>query len=216
VVGAEKLHPFQRQLIERVFRTQVFETYGSREFMLIGAECEQQNGLHLTTEHLLVEILDDDGHPTPKGIEGNVVITDLYNYGMPFVRYANGDRAVAGLGDCECGRGLPLLRNVTGRRLDMLLGADGRWLPGEFFPHLVKDFPAVRRFQVIQEALGHVRFRMASTHMADTDRKELERLVRAALGASVRVDFEQVADIELTAAGKLQVVINRVSPTRAA
>src|SRR5207247_2590258 len=67
VVGAEKLHNFQRVLIERIFQTPVFETYGSREFMLIGAECDHHAGLHLTMEHLLVEVVDDDGHPTPDG-----------------------------------------------------------------------------------------------------------------------------------------------------
>src|SRR2546423_8189267 len=91
LVGAEKLHPFQRELIERVFGAPVFETYGSREFMLIGAECDRHDGLHLTAEQLLVEVLEDDGSPTPQGEEGNVVVTDLYNYGMPFIRYATGD-----------------------------------------------------------------------------------------------------------------------------
>jgi len=56
-----------------------------------------------------------------QGTEGNVVITDLYNYGMPFVRYANGDRAIeGGDGACACGRGLPRSSRVTGRRLDVL------------------------------------------------------------------------------------------------
>src|SRR6185437_4278751 len=104
VVGAEKLHDFQRRRIEEVFGAPVFETYGSREFMLIGAECDRHRGLHLTAENLLVEVLDDDGQPTPPGEEGDVVITDLYNYGMPFVRYANGDRGVAGFEGCACGR----------------------------------------------------------------------------------------------------------------
>ncbi|HQY89677.1 MAG TPA: hypothetical protein PK402_13575, partial [Tepidisphaeraceae bacterium] len=53
IVGAEKLHSFQRELIEKVFGAPVFETYGSREFMLIGGECERHNGLHLTAENLL-------------------------------------------------------------------------------------------------------------------------------------------------------------------
>src|SRR5205823_5583104 len=113
IVGAEKLHPFERELIEKVFQAPVFETYGCREVMLIGGECDRHEGLHLTAENLLVEILDDDARPTPEGEEGNVVITDLHNYGMPFVRYLNGDRAVAGWGACSCGRGLPLLRKVV-------------------------------------------------------------------------------------------------------
>jgi phenylacetate-CoA ligase len=215
IVGAEKLHSFQRELIERVFRAKVFETYGSREFMLIGSECEQHHGLHLTAENLLVEVLDEDGQPAADGTEGNVVITDLYNYGMPFIRYANGDRAIAGFGDCECGRGLPLLKKVVGRQLDMLIGSGGRKIPGEFFPHLVKDFPAVSRFQVVQDQPNRLRFAMVANGMADGDRTVLEQLVRRAVGDEVQVEFAAVSQIPLTAAGKLQVVVNRIPLKRA-
>jgi phenylacetate-CoA ligase len=183
--------------------------------MLIGSECERHDGLHLTAEQLLVEILDDEGHPTPDGEEGNVVVTDLHNYGMPFIRYANGDRAIAGFGDCACGRGLPMLRKVIGRRLDVLQASSGRLIPGEFFPHLVKDFPAVRRFQVIQEEPCRVRFLLTAEAFAARDRAEFERQVRAAMGPDVQVDFEPVEQVPLTAAGKLQVVINRIPQRKA-
>lgn len=216
VVGAEKLHDFQREQIERVFCTPVFETYGSREFMLIGSECDRHDGLHLTSEHLLVEVLDDRGRPTPDGEEGNVVVTDLYNYGMPFIRYANGDRAIAGFSDCPCGRGLPLLKKVVGRRLDVLYASGGRTIPGEFFPHLVKDFPAIRRFQVIQEEPQRVRFAMQAVGFAEHDRARFEAMVRGAMGSKVRVDFERVDEFALTAAGKLQVVVNRIAARKAA
>jgi phenylacetate-CoA ligase len=208
VVGAEKLHPFQRTLIERVFRAPVFETYGSREFMLIGAECERHEGLHLTMENLLVEVLDNEGRPTIAGEEGNVVITDLYNYGMPFIRYANGDRAIAGWGTCSCGRGLPLLRSVVGRRLDVLETADGRLIPGEFFPHLVKDYPAIRRFQVVQLAPDHIELRAVVNEGWNEDsRRALASEVRKVVGPEVRFDLLPVADIPLTPAGKQQVVL---------
>ncbi len=150
IVGAEKLHDFQREVLERVFAAPVFETYGSREFTLIGAECEQHAGLHLTMENLLVEVVDDEGVPTPVGQEGHVVVTDLFNVAMPFVRYAIGDRAISGFGSCSCGRGLPLMKKVVGRQLDTLVTADGHRLAGEFFPHLLKDYAAIRQFQVVQ------------------------------------------------------------------
>ncbi len=209
VLGAEKVHDFQRQLIERVFGCQVYETYGSREFTFIAGECDRHRGLHLSIETLLVEVVDDYGRPVPEGEEGNIVITDLTNYGMPFVRYANDDRAVAGWKKCSCGRGLPLLRKVVGRRLDILQTPDGRKIPGEFFPHLMKDFPAVKRFQVVQEDLNHIQLRVVLKNAwNEGDRKFLDHEIRKVLGQAIRFDLLPVDDIPLTRAGKLQVVLN--------
>lgn len=216
VVGAETLHDFQREVIERAFQAPVFETYGSREFMLIGCECERHNGLHLTMEDLLVEIVDDDGRPTPDGVEGNVVVTDLTNYGMPFIRYKNGDRAIADSGPCRCGRGLPLLKRVVGRQLDMLETLDGRHIPGEFFPHLIKDFPSIRRFQVRQENRSSIRLLLVvNDEWNDAVRNLLEEQVRDVIGYAVDLDIAIVDDIPLTAAGKRKVVV-RNSPDFAA
>jgi len=162
-------------------------------------------------ENLVVEILDDEGHPVSEGEEGNVVITDLTNFGMPFIRYVNGDRAVAGAGSCPCGRGLPLLKKVTGRRLDMLRTKDGRLIPGEFFPHLLKDFPAIVQFQVMQECLDRIEVRaVLKSVLSEADRRVMNAEFHKIAGESTRVDFRQVESIPLTPAGKLQVVVNRL------
>lgn len=212
IVGAEKLHGFQRRMIEDVFQVPVFETYGSREVMLIGAECDLHTGLHLSMENLLVEILDDDGRPVAPGEEGNVVVTDLFNYGMPFIRYVNGDRAVAASEPCPCGRGLALLKKVAGRRLDVLETPDGRKIPGEFFPHLIKEFPTVRRFQVVQERRESITIKLVSAGgFTLADRQFLMDEIRRAAGSGIEIDLQFVSDIPLTRAGKHNVVIQRIA-----
>ncbi len=211
IVGAEKLHDFQRETMQQVFRAPVFETYGSREFMLIGAECPEHRGLHLSQENLYVEILNDDGQPTPAGHEGNVVITDLFNDSLPFIRYVNGDRAVAGFDLCPCGRGLPLLKKVVGRQLDTLETPDGRKVPGEFFPHLLKEFPCIRRFQVVQEKVEQITLKLVvDGGFTLSDKDTLLREVRICTGPAVDIQLQLVDDIPLTGAGKHRVVVHAV------
>ena len=178
--------------------------------MLIGAECDRHEGLHLTMENLLVEVLDDDGHPTPAGEEGQIAITDLYNYGMPFIRYLNGDRAVAGFASCSCGRGLPLLRKVVGRQLDILTTPSGRQIAGEFFPHLIKDFAPVRRFQVVQSRPEQIILKLVvdKNTWSPAWRERLTREIQKQLDDTLQLTLEEVDDIPLTAAGKLRVVVN--------
>ncbi|GIX05406.1 MAG: capsular polysaccharide biosynthesis protein [Planctomycetaceae bacterium] len=210
ITGAEKLYDFQRETLQRVFQAPVFETYGSREFMLIGAECEHHAGLHLSIDNLLLEIVDEQGRPVPAGQEGLVVVTDLYNYALPFIRYVTGDRAVAGFESCRCGRGLPLLRKVVGRQLDVLTTPSGRVIPGEFFPHLLKDFPSVRRFQVVQTAPERIVIHLVVDGSFSLDQHaHLQELLRAGVGPEVRLELAFVDDIPLTAAGKHRVVINQ-------
>ena len=208
VVGAEKIHDFQRTLIERVFAAPVFETYGSREFSLIGAECDRHCGLHLSMENLIVEVVDDDGNPTPCGQEGQIVVTDLFNTAMPFVRYAIGDRAISGLEDCDCGRGLPLLKQVVGRQLDIIVTTDGRLLAGEYFPHLMKDYAAVRQFQVVQSQRDLVELRLVVGGEWGSDtRDSLRSKVQQFVGQATRLQIHEVENIPLTRAGKSRVVV---------
>ena len=99
ITAAEMLTRQQREEIEAGFRAPVFHTYGCREFMLIGAECERHSGYHTSADHLVVELMASDGSRPADQSLGDLVVTDLHNFGMPFLRYANGD--VAG---CHDGR----------------------------------------------------------------------------------------------------------------
>ena len=118
--------------------------------MLIAAECEKHEGLHVTIDNLYVEILKD-GKPAKPGESGEIVITDLNNYGMPFIRYKNGDIAVQSDNACSCGRGLPLIHDIDGRKMDTITAFDGKVVSGGFFPHLMKEIEEIGKFQVIQQ-----------------------------------------------------------------
>ncbi|MDR6935564.1 phenylacetate--CoA ligase family protein [Luteibacter sp. 3190] len=213
IIGAaEALHPFQREIIEKAFGAPAFNTYGCREFMLIASECEHRQGLHVNADHLLVETLDPDGMPIHAG-SGEVAITDLFNYGMPFIRYVNGDMATHATDACPCGRGLPLLASVDGRKLDAIRTPAGHVLPGEFFPHMLKDVPGLARFQLVQRRLDRldlsiVRGRGFEDASLDYIRREVARV----LGDSAELHCHFVDDIPLTRSGKLRVTVSELAP----
>ncbi|QEG02191.1 Phenylacetate-coenzyme A ligase [Stieleria maiorica] len=208
IVGSEKLYEHQRALIERVFGSPVYETYGSREFTLIAAECDHHQGLHVTSENMIVEVVDDQGNAVAPGEEGQILVTDLYNTAMPFVRYAIGDRAVAAAGDCSCGRGLPLLEKIVGRQMDVLRLPDGRNLPGAFFPHLIKDISSVRQFQAVQTQPDRIQLKLVVDESWNADDgAELRRRIINTIGESSQLEIRRVDRIDLTAAGKLRVVV---------
>jgi phenylacetate-CoA ligase len=209
--AAEKLHPFQREVLESVFNCPAFNTYGSREFMLIAAECEKHEGLHVSMENLIVEVIKEDGSPAMPGETGDLIITDLHNYGMPFIRYRIGDMAVATDHVCSCGRGLTLLADVVGRSLDVIRTRDGRNVPGEFFPHLMKEFKGIDRFQVIQDEIDHLEVKIVkNAAFSDGEYNFIRNEIVKVVGGGMRIDYSFVASIPLTRTGKFRVTISEI------
>jgi phenylacetate-CoA ligase len=160
--GAEAMLPSDRDPLKRVFGRGVFETYGARETMLIAAECEAHDGLHVSEENLLVEIVREDGRPVSPGETGAVAVTDLHNPGMPLVRYVNGDVATWGPENtCTCGRTLRRIARVDGRRNDTMRDARGAPVPGMVFISLLNAHEAeIQAFQAVQKRSGEVLLRI--------------------------------------------------------
>lgn len=210
--AAEALHDVHRPLIEAAFPgARAYDTYGCREFMLIASECEHRDGLHLNADHLVVETLPVAGAASER--TGELAITDLGNFGMPFMRYLNGDLAT--LGDdapCACGRGLPRLAQIDGRKLDAIRTPSGHILPGVFFSRLFRDVPGVLRFQVVQERLDAFRLSIVPgpAFAAEQD-AYIRREIAKVLGDAARLDLRLVDDIPLTATGKQRLTISELA-----
>lgn len=205
--AAEALHDKQREVIERAFGCPVFNTYGCREVMLIASECERREGLHATADHLVVELTNRRENPDGKAI-GEVTLTDLHNYGMPLLRYLNGDLATASDRNCACGRGLPLLERIDGRKLDTLRTPAGHLLPGEYIVYAFLHVPAVKRYQVVQRELAALDVSVVpdsgfSQATQELIRSELAKVV----GDSVEIRIHVVDDIPASGSGKFRVAI---------
>lgn len=212
ISSAEKLHDYQRAVIEEAFQAPVFDRYGCREVMMIAAECERHDGLHLTADNLYVEIVRN-GQPCEPGEIGEILLTDLHNYGMPLIRYKVGDVGSWKAESCPCGRGLPLLNVVEGRVLDLISTPDGRVLPGEFFPHLMKDFAAIRAYQVVQDRKDALSIRVALEEpMAESRERQLKETVARAVGPQVQIAWEIGPEVEIRTADnhKFRPVLSRV------
>jgi phenylacetate-CoA ligase len=210
ITGAEALHEPERETLRKAFGAPVFNTYGGREFMLLASECEHHCGLHVNADHLILETVDEQGRPVV-GQPGRVLITDLHNYGMPFVRYENGDVAVIDPRPCDCGRGLPLLKYVEGRVADVIRLPDGRRLTGLYFVHMFKDLHLARFYKITQlrrDALliQIVPMRSEATGLVD----QVKAMLAPELGPAVAVTVELVKDIPLTRMGKRRIVESRV------
>jgi len=214
LTGAERLMQHDRSAIERAFGP-AFDTYGCREVMLVGSECEVHDGLHTSMENLIVEVVirEPDGNVrlARPGETGEVVVTDLHNLACPMIRYVNGDLAVArGDARCSCGRGLVRIGPIEGRITETLVDGGGRAVSGLVFNILLASIgQAARSFQVVQKLDRSIVFKVVPTSgdkLPDRETKLLRDQTQRYL-PGVPFTIEVVDDIPLTPAGKRRVVV---------
>jgi len=204
VGAAEGLPPGGRELVEKQLGGEVFMSYGSREFMLIGMECEKHCGYHISTDTLYVEVVDDSGQPVKPGDVGRIVVTDLRNEANPFIRYEIGDLGVmANPAICSCGRPFPLLARVEGRCGEYVELPDRTRVTAIFIAHLLKEFMWIHGFQIVQPNNQEITLRLITPEALNRDTvSEVEHLLREKMGAEIRIRFERVNELEKTVSGK--------------
>jgi phenylacetate-coenzyme A ligase PaaK-like adenylate-forming protein len=110
----EVLDPSMKEDCERHWGAPVVNSYSAKEIGAIALQCPEHGRMHIQSESLLVEILDETGRACGPGEIDRMVISDLHNFAMPLILYEIGDYAEMGE-PCPCGRGLPVLQRVLGR-----------------------------------------------------------------------------------------------------
>jgi phenylacetate-CoA ligase len=211
ICGAEQVTPRDHADLEDAFGP-VFDVYGCREVMMIAGECEVHDGLHVSMENLVVEIIVTEGgrqRPACEGETGEVVLTDLHNFAMPFIRYANGDVATAGsTRRCACGRTLPRIHSVQGRMSEIVHDGNGSAVSGVALSNVFYDVSSsVRQFQVIQHRDRSITIRVVPEEDLPSTALAQIRGNASRMLAGVDVRVELVADLPRTSAGKHHLVV---------
>lgn len=205
ITTGEPLYDHQRQLISRVFHCGVFDSYRSRDAGPLAQECEVHDGLHINAECLYIEVNDKK---VPTGVQqqmGDLLVTDLLNYGMPLIRYQMGDMGVLSNRSCPCGRGLPLIEKIAGRSADVFISPQGeRISASSLVLYLVDEAPGmIGQVQIIQDTIDHLTIKMTrnplpTKEITDYQTKMVERL----FGDKMHLCFEYVDEIPREKSGK--------------
>jgi phenylacetate-CoA ligase len=210
-VTSERLYDEQRELIARAFGCAVANGYGGRDAGFIAHDCPA-GGMHITAEDIVVETVDAAGVNVPSGAAGEIVVTHLATSDFPFIRYRTGDIGVLDDRRCECGRGLPLLRELQGRTTDFVVARDGTVMHGLALIYILRDLPGIEAFRIVQEDLELTRVELVvNAHYGPEIEATIVRGFKARLGASVRVAVDQVVALEPEKSGKFRYVVSRVA-----
>ena len=216
--GGGTMFPQMRESIRRAFKAPVINFYGSREMGDVACECARMDGLHVSSNSHKVEVVDAAGRPPVDGEDGDLILTALHNYAMPFIRYRIGDRGCLSSRPCACGRGFPTLKNVSGRGMEAFVRADEAVISPIYLITSVggiADSGLVRRIQFVQEDYDRVLVKLVpDTTASEADIARWAEAVRgkfrAVMGPTCEVRVERVADIPPTDSGKYLYTISKV------
>lgn len=173
-----------RDYFQRHWHCNLTDVYSARETGYMALQCPDDDGYHVQSESAVVEVVDDDGLPCSPGQIGRIVVTPLHNFAMPLIRYDIGDYAEVGA-QCNCGRGLPVLRRILGRSRNILRLPDGtmRW-PTLGTGELLNVAP-IRRIKVTQKTLTDIEVRLiAARRLSESEMAALRQHLLEHLGSS--------------------------------
>lgn len=206
------LVPHERRAIEEVFGLKVTDRYGCEEVSLIASECERHEGMHLNIEHLFIEFLRDDGGAAAPGEPGRIVVTDLMNLAMPFIRYQVEDVGVPSDRKCSCGRALPLMEQINGRVADFLVRVDGTRVAGvSLIENTLTRFKGLEQMQIIQKRYDHFQLKIVPGSEYNEDVSvELSNYFRQTFGYEILLDLLIVDEIQQEKSGKYRFAICEV------
>ena len=181
MTGGEHLSDDLRARLSDAFHCYAQTSYACTEGGAVACECTQQH-LHINDDWVIVEPVDAKGEPVPDGkLADKYLLTNLYNFTQPLIRYEVTDRIILHREGCACGNPSPWLE-IEGRNDDVLsFTANGQTLrvpPLAIYARL-KEVPQLRRFQLLKYPQNRMELRLEP--MEGCDRADAFEKASAAL-----------------------------------
>ncbi len=213
ITVGETVTDAMRKTIRAAWGVPATDSYTCEETGYLALQCPDHEHYHVQSENVYLEVVDDNGDPCRPGDVGRVLVTSLHNFATPLIRYELGDYAEVGEA-CPCGRGLPVIRRVLGRRRNRLIFPNG----DSQFPYLGEheDFEAITtsvlEFQYVQRSVEEVEKKMVVSEPLTTEQEEKTRaLIIKNLGYPFRITLSYHDEIPRSSRGKFEEFISEVA-----
>jgi len=207
IAMAEGLGDDTREKLKYFFDAPVYLRYSNQENGILSLQLSQKNAnLQINWASYFIEILHPEMDvPVAEGTLGRVVVTDLFNYGMPFIRYDTGDMAVMTKMDPYF-KGSSVFSRVEGRKMDILWDTQGNVVSG-FNIHHLESYPEIRQFQFVQEDRTNYRIKIAVRAPLKATSEIVDHF-KGFLGADAEITISYVDEIPQLESGKRCLIVN--------
>jgi phenylacetate-CoA ligase len=203
LVASEVLTDSDRNLVQTYLRAPVTNHYGLADVCVMMGDCEKHEGLHNYDEYSRLELLD-----TENPLEKRIVGTHLHNLATPLIRYETGDIAELAEKPCSCGKTLPTIKNIGGRKDVKLRTPEGYEVPTVNFYTMFETFQDVSRWQIVQHRLDFIEFIVKTPHLAPERIEKLRHDIYERLPQSIEIKISINKDFVQKGEGKINTVMS--------
>ncbi|MDW7646077.1 MAG: hypothetical protein SCI25_13665 [Desulfuromonadales bacterium] len=201
VTTGEILCEKDKTFIQEVFNCPVYNSYRTREVGLIAQECDKAEGLHVNVSNIYLESIDS------REGQKQLLVTDLTNFTMPFIRYQIGDLGEIQEQRCSCGRWSPRIKELGGRIADVTYSPDGKKISSiTLIPNVIHASGIKNRVQIIQESYTEFRIliegEVKNNEILKIQTENMEKIY----GKNIYVKHEIVNKIPFLESGKYQFI----------
>lgn len=199
---SERLTQEMRNVIEDVFNVPVANQYASGEVQGVAYECPEGREMHIAEEHVILEVVDEDGNPTMDKA-GRILLTDLDNYATPLIRYEVGDLGVVSQ-NSSCGRAHNILLDIEGRESEALEFDNGRKIGPAYWSVLMRPYSQIEQacIRVISNQSIQVDM-VLNEELPKRISDYLSVAIREAVGEGVSIETRHVKHIPRVKSGKM-------------
>jgi phenylacetate-CoA ligase len=208
---AETLNPIQKKIISEGFNCKVIDLFGCIELNRTAWECDKNEGYHIDIDSIILEVVDDKGEEVGNNKQGNVLYTSLHNYAMPLIRYEVGDIVTKKNKKCSCGRKLPLLSHVEGRKEDFLIGKNKEKISPIKINLIFRTSKGIKSYQIIQNSREKIDLKIVPNK--EFSQKEINFLInelKSLFEKKSKINLKLTNSISKEGKTKLRPVINNI------
>ena len=189
-----------RELIESSLGAPVVDCYATEETGIVAWQCPSGDGHHIDTDLVWVDVVNADGSPCAPGETGELVLTNLYLKAMPFIRYRVADLGAFTAEPCSCGRTLPLLRRMQGRKMELVQTQAGQVIHPMALMSVMESVGGVRSYRVAQPGVGKLELRV---RWADDASPDARAAATAIIGDRLHMLLGKETQVDVVDAGSL-------------
>ena len=206
---SELLTKQDKALISSMFRAELFDYYTCNECGTIAWECKKHTGYHINSDSVIIEFLKEDGTKAKAGEEGEIVITSLNSYTMPFIRYKLGDIGVPSDEQCPCGRTFPLMKIISGRVNDHIILPDGRKISPYTIMSTMDGITEIKKYQILQEKENKIKLSIFQyENFSEKTITRIHKRFKAILDYDLEIEYAIVKEVPHEKNSKFQVIFS--------